>query len=223
MTTANVAYKQEKVFSAAIRAFHWLRALSIVILVASGFYIAWPYLVGADSTDVLLQGWIRFVHLACGFTLCAITISRAYLFFFGKSDIERRSVRDVIRPQSWMAQIKTYLWMGHLDKAGVYGPLQFMTYFAISLMAALMCITGLVMYANVFHQGLGGALWSTASWITESMGGLAMVRLWHHYITWGFVIFLVIHIYMAVWYGIRFKHNAVDAIVSGYDYHPEKH
>ncbi|MDF0534380.1 Ni/Fe-hydrogenase, b-type cytochrome subunit [Shewanella yunxiaonensis] len=222
MTTTNVAYKQEKIFSAAIRVFHWLRALSIVALVATGFYIAWPYVIGADSTDVLVQGWIRFGHLIFGFTLCAITGSRAYLFFFSKSDIERRSFKDVMSPKSWLAQIKSYLWMGHLDKAGVYGPLQFMTYFAVSVLAAFMCITGLVLYANVYHQGLGGALWSTASWITEAMGGLAMVRIWHHDITWCFIIFLVIHIYMAVWYGIRFKHNAVDAIVSGYDYHPEK-
>ncbi|TCN82321.1 Ni/Fe-hydrogenase, b-type cytochrome subunit [Shewanella fodinae] len=220
---ASIAYKQVKIFSAAIRIFHWLRALAIVMLVATGLYISWPYLVGADSTDVLVQGWIRFTHLIFGFVLCAVTLARAYLFFFGKSDIERRSFKDVMSFKSWIAQIKSYLWMGHLDKAGIYGPLQFMTYFAISVVAALICVTGLILYANVYHEGLGGALWSTASWLTETMGGLAMVRIWHHYMTWVFIIFVVIHVYMAVWYGIRFKHNAVDAIVSGYDYHPEKH
>ncbi|MFQ6372710.1 Ni/Fe-hydrogenase, b-type cytochrome subunit [Shewanella sp. YIC-542] len=222
MKTTTVSYQQEKVFSGAIRAFHWLRALAIVLLVATGFYISWPYLVGADSTDVLVQGWIRVAHLICGFALCAITAVRAYLFFFSKSDIERRSFKDVMRLSSWIAQIKSYLWMGHLKKAGVYGPLQFMTYFVISLLAAFMCVTGLVLYANVYHEGLGGALWSSASWLTEAMGGLAMVRILHHYVTWCFVVFLIIHIYMAVWFGIRFRHNAVDAIVSGYDYRPQQ-
>ncbi|MGS0730811.1 Ni/Fe-hydrogenase, b-type cytochrome subunit, partial [Shewanella sp. 0m-11] len=33
---------------------------------------------------------------------------------------------------------------------------------------------------------------------------------------------VVIHVYMAVWSGIRFKHNSVDSIVSGYDYHKKK-
>ena len=123
----------------------------------------------------------------------------------------------------WIVQLKSYLWMGKLNKAGVYGPLQFMTYLAVSVMAAVICITGLVLYANVYHQGMGGWLWDISGWLTAQMGGLAMVRIWHHYLTWAFVIFVVIHVYMAVWTGIRFKHNSVDSIVSGYDYHPDKH
>ena len=91
MATSSVSYKQEIVFSAAIRIFHWLRALAILVLVMTGFYIAWPFLVAPESSDVLVQGWIRFAHLIFGFILCAITLARAYLFFFSKSDIERRS------------------------------------------------------------------------------------------------------------------------------------
>ncbi|MGB2520837.1 Ni/Fe-hydrogenase, b-type cytochrome subunit [Shewanella algae] len=223
MATSSVSYKQEIVFSAAIRIFHWLRALAILVLVMTGFYIAWPFLVAPESSDVLVQGWIRFAHLIFGFILCTITLARAYLFFFSKSDIERRSFRDVMSVKSWIVQLKSYLWMGKLNKAGVYGPLQFMTYLAVSVMAAVICITGLVLYANVYHQGMGGWLWDISGWITAQMGGLAMVRIWHHYLTWAFVIFVVIHVYMAVWTGIRFKHNSVDSIVSGYDYHPDKH
>ncbi|WP_345847249.1 Ni/Fe-hydrogenase, b-type cytochrome subunit [Shewanella algae] len=223
MATSSVSYKQEIVFSAAIRIFHWLRALAILVLVMTGFYIAWPFLVAPESSDVLVQGWIRFAHLIFGFILCAITLARAYLFFFSKSDIERRSFRDVMSVKSWIVQLKSYLWMGKLNKAGVYGPLQFMTYLAVSVMAAVICITGLVLYANVYHQGMGGWLWDISGCLTAQMGGLAMVRIWHHYLTWAFVIFVVIHVYMAVWTGIRFKHNSVDSIVSGYDYHPDKH
>ncbi|MCH1919755.1 Ni/Fe-hydrogenase, b-type cytochrome subunit [Shewanella sp. A3A] len=221
MATATPAYERVKVFSAAIRIFHWLRALSIVILTASGFYISWPYLVGADTTDVLVQGWIRYAHLVCGFILCAVTLVRAYLYFFSKSDIERRSFQDVKNYRSWIIQLKSYFWIGGLEHKGVYGPLQYVTYLAVTLLAVFMCITGLTLYANVYHQGMGGALWGATSWVTEAFGGLAWVRILHHYVTWAFIIFLVIHIYMAVWMGIRFKHNAVDAIVSGYDYHPK--
>ncbi|KFZ38483.1 hydrogenase [Shewanella mangrovi] len=223
MATAEVSYKQEKIFSAAIRIFHWLRALAITALVATGFYISWPFVVGAESTDILVQGWIRFAHLIFGFILCAITLARAYLYFFSKSDIERRSMKDVMSVNSWITQLKSYLWMGKLNKAGVYGPLQYVTYLMVSVMAFLICISGLILYANVYHEAFGGALWSIASWCTAQLGGLAWVRIWHHYITWVFVIFVVIHVYMAVWTGIRFKHNSVDAIVSGYDYHPDKH
>ncbi|MDO6776409.1 Ni/Fe-hydrogenase, b-type cytochrome subunit [Shewanella sp. 3_MG-2023] len=219
--TQIATHRRELIFSPAIRIFHWLRALSILMLVVTGFYISWPFLVAPASSDVLVQGGIRFVHLVFGFVLTSITIVRFYLFFFAKSAIERRSIRDVLSLKSWIAQIKSYIWMGHLDKAGVYGPLQFVTYVAISFAALFMCITGLVLYANVYHQGLGGAIWEVSAWFTALMGGLAQVRIWHHIVTWAFIIFVVIHIYMAVWSGIRFKHNSVDSIVSGYDYHKE--
>ncbi|ACJ29376.1 Cytochrome B561, bacterial [Shewanella piezotolerans WP3] len=222
MATQSAPYQRELVFGAAIRIFHWLRALAILVLVITGFYISWPFLVAPESSDVLVQGYIRAAHQIFGFLLVSITLVRAYLFFFGKSDIERRSFKDVLSPKSWLTQLKSYLWMGHLDKAGVYGPLQFVTYFAISVVAFLICVTGLVLYANVYHQGLGGMLGGMANWVTMMMGGLAPVRIWHHYFTWVFIIFVVIHVYMAVWSGIRFKHNSVDSIVSGYDYHKKK-
>ncbi|MEZ9820642.1 Ni/Fe-hydrogenase, b-type cytochrome subunit [Shewanella sp. 10N.286.45.A1] len=222
MATQSAPYQRELVFGAAIRIFHWLRALAILILVITGFYISWPFLVAPESSDVLVQGYIRAAHQIFGFLLVSITLVRAYLFFFGKSDIERRSFKDVLSPKSWITQLKSYLWMGHLDKAGVYGPLQFVTYLAISVVAFLICVTGLVLYANVYHQGLGGMLGGMANWVTMMMGGLAPVRIWHHYFTWVFIIFVVIHVYMAVWSGIRFKHNSVDSIVSGYDYHKKK-
>lgn len=222
MATQSAPYQRELVFGAAIRIFHWLRALAILVLVITGFYISWPFLVAPESSDVLVQGYIRAAHQIFGFLLVSITLVRAYLFFFGKSDIERRSFKDVLSPKSWLTQLKSYLWMGHLDKAGVYGPLQFVTYLAISVVAFLICVTGLVLYANVYHQGLGGMLGGMANWVTMMMGGLAPVRIWHHYFTWVFIIFVVIHVYMAVWSGIRFKHNSVDSIVSGYDYHKKK-
>ncbi|GIU26120.1 Ni/Fe-hydrogenase, b-type cytochrome subunit [Shewanella schlegeliana] len=222
MATQSECYQRELIFGAAIRIFHWLRALAILVLIVTGFYIAWPFLVAPDNSDVLVQGYIRAAHQIFGFVLIAITVVRAYLFFFGKSDIERRSFKDVMSLKSWITQLKSYLWMGHLDKAGVYGPLQFVTYFAISVVALLICVTGLVLYANVYHEGIGGLIAPVANWITAMMGGLAPVRIWHHYLTWVFIIFVVIHVYMAVWSGIRFKHNSVDSIVSGYDYHKKK-
>ncbi len=223
MDTQHVPYERVFVFSAAIRIFHWLRALSILVLVITGFYIAWPFLVAPDSSDILVQGWIRLVHLVFGFILCAITLARVYLYFFSHSDIERRSMQDVMSLNSWIVQLKSYRWTGHLDKKGVYGPLQYVTYFAVSVVAILICITGIVLYANVYHQGLGGLLGGFANWVVAMMGGLAPVRIWHHYFTWVFIIFVVIHVYMAIWSGIRFRHNSVDPIVSGYDYHPKKH
>ncbi|GGP57865.1 Ni/Fe-hydrogenase, b-type cytochrome subunit [Shewanella saliphila] len=214
-------HNRKLIFTPAIRIFHWLRALAILVLVITGFYISWPFLVAPESSDVLVQGWIRFAHIVFGFLLTSITLVRFYLFFFSRNNIERKSFKDVMSVNSWIVQLKSYFWMGNLHKAGVYGPLQFMTYVAISFVALIVCITGLVLYANVYHLGVGGLLGGVSDWLTALCGGLANLRTFHHYLTWAFIIFVVIHVYMAVWSGIRFKHNSVDSIVSGYDYHKD--
>ncbi|GGP44470.1 Ni/Fe-hydrogenase, b-type cytochrome subunit [Shewanella algicola] len=214
-------HNRKLIFTPAIRIFHWLRALAILVLVITGFYISWPFLVAPESSDVLVQGWIRFAHIVFGFLLTSITLVRFYLFFFSRNNIERKSFKDVMSVNSWIVQLKSYFWMGNLHKSGVYGPLQFMTYVAISFAALIVCITGLVLYANVYHLGVGGLLGGVSDWLTALCGGLANLRTFHHYLTWAFIIFVVIHVYMAVWSGIRFKHNSVDSIVSGYDYHKD--
>ena len=62
-------------------------------------------------------------------------------------------------------------------------------------------------------------MWEPAQWVAYAMGGLDEVRKWHHYITWAFIIFVLIHVYMVIWTGIRFRNGSADAIMSGYDYH----
>ncbi|ADN75301.1 Ni/Fe-hydrogenase, b-type cytochrome subunit [Ferrimonas balearica DSM 9799] len=220
--TTKTLYTRDPVFTPAIRIMHWLRALSIVALVITGFYIAWPFLTPYGGTDNLQQGWVRAGHLLFGFVLVGITLARAYLYFFSRSDVERRSFRDVVSLDSWKRQLRSYLWKGKLDKAGVYGPLQYVTYLGLTLVMVFMCLSGLAMHAHVYHDGFGGALYPFAEWFVGIMGGMAPVREWHHILTWAFMIFVVIHVYMAVWSGIRFKQNSVDAIVSGCNIHPSK-
>ncbi|GHA52753.1 Ni/Fe-hydrogenase, b-type cytochrome subunit [Photobacterium aphoticum] len=218
MSSEAVLYKRERVFSVVIRVCHWLRALAITALVITGFYISWPFLVAPESSDVLVNGWIRFAHEVFGFMLVAITMARVYLFFFSRSNVERRSINDALSTKSWLQQIKAYLWMGKPPHHGAYGPLQLVVYAGISTLAIFMCVTGLMLYDNVYHGGLAAMLLPVTDQLTQWMGGLANVRLWHHYVTWAFIIFVFIHIYMVVWTGIRFRNGSADSILSGYDY-----
>ncbi|WP_298445462.1 Ni/Fe-hydrogenase, b-type cytochrome subunit [uncultured Ferrimonas sp.] len=220
--TDHLPHSRDYVFSPAIRVFHWLRALAIIILVITGFYIAWPFMMPYGGSDNLQQGWFRFAHLIFGFVLCGITLARFYLYFFSKSDVERRSWQDVMNINSWITQLKSYVWMGKLHKKGVYGPLQYMTYLATTGVIVVMCVTGIALHANVYHDGFAELMMPFAEWVIVCFGGLAPVREIHHFLTWVFVIFFFVHVYMAIWSGIRFRHNSVDSIISGYDYHPIK-
>lgn len=211
------------VYSSANRLLHWIRAIVITGLTVTGFYIASPFHSHGSPHHPLIYGEWASWHMALGFILISAGIVRIYLFFFGKdSKSELRSLEDEFSLKSWIIQLKSYFFIGELQKKGVYGPLQFFSYFMIMVFTVVTSISGLILYVHVYHQGLGGVLYEPMKIAEYWMGGLATVRLIHHITMWGFLIFIPIHVYMVVWSAIRFKHGALDVMFTGYDYHLKK-
>ena len=211
------------VYSSNNRILHWIRALVITGLIITGFYIADPFLSPDGGTEKLLFAKWAMWHYLFGFVLISAGLLRIYLFFFGKdSDGELRSLKDVFSIKSWIIQLKSYFFIGELQKKGLYGPLQFITYFAITVLVIVASVTGLVLYVHVYHQGIGGWLYEPMRAVEAWMGGLATVRYIHHITMWGYLIFIPIHIYLVIWSAIRFKHGALDVMFTGYDYHLKK-
>ncbi len=211
------------VYSSNNRILHWIRALVITGLIITGFYIASPFLAPEGSTAKLLYAeWAKW-HYIFGFILISGGMLRIYLFFFGRdSKGELRSLKDVFSLRSWIIQLKSYFFIGELQKKGIYGPLQFITYFAITVLVIVASVTGLTLYVHVYHLGVGSFLYEPMRAIEAWMGGLAMVRYIHHITMWGYLIFIPIHIYLVIWSAIRFKHGALDVMFTGYDYHLKK-
>ena len=208
------------VYTSANRILHWIRAFVVTGLAATGFYIASPFLSPGESSDNLVYAEWVFWHVLLGFILLSAGLLRIFLFFFGKdSTKELRSLKDMFSLKSWIIQLKSYFFIGELKKKGMYGPLQFFSYFMITVMVILASITGLILYVHIYHSGIGGFLYESMRSLEALMGGLATVRLLHHITMWGFLIFIPIHIYMVVWSAIRFKHGGVDIMFTGYDYH----
>ncbi|GAD20077.1 Ni/Fe-hydrogenase, b-type cytochrome subunit [Helicobacter fennelliae] len=216
-------FKATTEFSGLTRIFHWLRALAIFGLIATGFYIAVPFLQGAPSAEPTLftQAYIRSVHIILGFVLIAISFFRVYLYFFDKkgSAEERKSFKQFLQPKVWIDTIKCYIWIGrhpHID--GTYNPLQFITYLTLGVLVLLISLTGVALYANVYHEGLGGVLGVCFKWVEVVCGGLSNVRMIHHILTWIFIIFIPVHIYLVVWNSLKYPNGGADAIISGIRY-----
>ncbi len=229
-----------KEFSALTRIFHWVRAFCIFLLIATGFYIAYPFLhaVGEYKSVTLvsesasynvnaftgyLQAYIRSFHIVLGFALIAVSFFRVYLFFFDKeSKPERVSFYQVLNPKVWIEQVKVYMLIGkHPHIYGTYNPLQFATYFGLGILVLVISLTGVVLYYNVYDDGLGAVLKVFFKWFEVLCGGLANVRNIHHIVTWAFIIFIPVHIYLAVWNSVKYPNGGVDAIVSGMRYTDE--
>lgn len=213
--------KKHYEFSYWLRVTHWVRALAIVILTASGFYIAYPFVAPAHSGGepvLFLNALTRSWHVIFGFLLIAVTIGKIYLFVFDKqSKVERESFWDFINPKVWIKQIGYYMLISkHPHGKGVYNPLQFMAYFGVYLSIFIISLTGLILYVHVYHDGMGGMMFDFLRWFEVILGGLAWVRELHHIFMWVFIIFLPIHIYLAVFNSVHGKEGAMDSIISGY-------
>jgi len=43
------------------------------------------------------------------------------------------------------------------------------------------------------------------------------MRLVHHWLMWGLILFSLVHVYMAVWNSIRNRTMVIEAVISGYE------
>lgn len=217
---------EEMEFTPAYRWQHWIRAVAILILTFTGFYIAYPFVAPAVSSEPnnFLYALMRSWHIIFGFVMIGVVILKVYLTLVGRAyKHERASLGDTLKPKVWIAQIKYYLFMGkHPHLKGVYNPLQTMAYAGLYVTFFALIVTGLVLYVHVYHEGLGALLYEPMRFFEVLMGGMANVRQIHHIAMWVVIIVVVIHIYMAIFNAVFGKNGSMDAIFSGMKWH-KKH
>jgi Ni/Fe-hydrogenase 1 B-type cytochrome subunit len=200
-----------------IRAMHWIAVLAILVLVVTGFYIGAPYFVqGGEASSHYLMGRMRFFHFAAAGLFVATAIVRVYWLVAG-NEFERWRALFPVHAQDWVnlfKQVKFYL-MIHPEKAPQYlghNPLQQLSYTGLYFVAAAQVVTGFAMYG----QSRPGGLWYRLfGWVVPLLGGIQMVHVVHHVFTWVFLIFLPIHLYLALRADILERSGTISSIVSG--------
>ncbi|MFK5881961.1 MAG: Ni/Fe-hydrogenase, b-type cytochrome subunit [Sulfurospirillum sp.] len=212
--------KRHTEFSPFYRWHHWIRFFSIMFLIVSGFYIAYPFL--SPEVDPNPTGFLyakgRTFHEIAGFIMISMFIGKMYYFFFVKSDRnEMRSFKDLFSVKKWMKQTGYYLLVSkHPVLSGAYNVIQLAAYLALYIMLTLLILTGLILYIHNYHDSFLSFLTTPLISLEVMFGGLASVREIHHILTWGIIIFIIAHVYMAVFNAVYGKEGTIDAIVSGY-------
>lgn len=201
-----------------LRAMHWIAALALVALALTGFYIGKPYfLTGGEASSHFLMGRMRLIHFAAAGLLVATGIVRVYWLFAGNK-FERLGALFPVRPRDWVnmvQQVKFYL-MIQPEKAPHYlghNPLQQMSYTGIYAVTLLVVLTGFSLYGEGNPHGIFHALFT--SWLGPLFGGIQRLRFVHHVGTWAFLIFLPIHVYLAMRSDVLERTGTISSIVSG--------
>ena len=216
----------KKHWSVAIRINHWAMALVIFALIGTGFLIAYPITVTTGATwQKFSVGEIRFWHILFGVLLGFLFIWRLYLAFFSTFKADWKDFLAFANIPCTIKQIKFYLL---IDKKGpsheeCYGPMQSLAYLGLMGMVFCILITGLILMGAGYHAGLTGWIYTILKPVENLLGGLASVRYIHHVFTWGFVLFIVVHVYMAFWYDAVLNEGTLSSMVSGYMFEKEDH
>lgn len=200
-----------------IRAMHWLAAASILVLVLTGFYIGRPYFVtSGEASAHYLMGTVRFVHFAAAGVFVATAIVRIYWLFAGNR-FERLVALFPVRGSDWVnlwKQVKYYL-MIQPEKAPHYlghNPLQQLSYTVLYGVATLQVMTGFAMYGQA---NPGGFFYTMFGWVSHWLGGIQEVHFVHHILTWVFLIFFPIHLYLALRADHLERTGTISSIISG--------
>ncbi|WP_310441723.1 Ni/Fe-hydrogenase, b-type cytochrome subunit [Sulfurimonas sp.] len=212
--------EMELEFTSFYRWHHWIRVLSIIILIATGFYISVPFIIPAVNAQPtnFLNAEFRGLHEIFGFVMISMFIGKTYYFFFAVKDrMEIKSYKDVVSLKNWLNQIGYYLLLTkHPKLSGAYNVIQLLAYFVFYIAITGLIVTGLILYVHSFHLGIGGMLYDGMRAIEATLGGLAAVRELHHLLMWGVIFFIVGHVYMVVFNAVYGKEGTVDSIFSGY-------
>jgi Ni/Fe-hydrogenase 1 B-type cytochrome subunit len=203
-------YKRVFVWSGPLRLFHWVFAISIAVLILTGLYIHNPITTTSSELSEFrpsfLMAMIRYYHFVAAYFFISAFILRVYLLFFGNKYERITNFLPINRENalSFWQTLKFYLYLtdehelrvGHTVLAGVIYTLLF-------LASLVMILTGLyLLYPEVgIIKKLGVMLFGTQQ----------TARFIHYFLHWAFTLFILIHLYIAIWNELR----APEAIISG--------
>jgi len=214
--------KRVYVWELPVRIYHWLNALTIVVLIATGFFIADPLVIlsGQEASFRYVMGWVRYIHFAAAYVFVFNFIFRLYWGFVGNQYADWKNfiptnltffkrIWSVLLIDIFMVKSEDggYHAIGHNAMAGF-------VYFGMFLAFAVQVLTGFGLYADM-------STWffpKLFAWVSPMVGGDTPLRIIHHVATWFFILFTVIHVYLVMYHDYVEGTGEVSSMFGGWKF-----
>jgi Ni/Fe-hydrogenase 1 B-type cytochrome subunit len=208
-----------KVYEWPLRLWHWTNAASIIVLAVSGSFIGSPPpTLSGEASAHFLMGYIRFAHFAAAYIFAIGFVFRIYWAFVGNHHAKQLFTLPLLKPGFWdgvLTELRWYLFLEKRPKKYVgHNPLaQVAMFFFITLGSIFMIMTGFALYG----EGAGMGSWQSIlfGWVIPLAGQSQDVHALHHLGMWYIIIFVIIHIYVAVREDIMSRQSIVSTMISG--------
>ncbi len=231
-------YKRVERMTLAMRIIHWANAISMLVAVITGLYIAAPYyqtLIAEPAVDKYVMAWNRWGHFIVAIIFDVTSIVVAYLYFFSRFEKPYKKILPTAQNiKEFFAVLINLLTLNrskkfdssHLDSFNAV----YFTIFHILLL--LMLFTGLQLYVHGLESGLSsiGKWWPAmlhlvTDWtipFSHFLVGSSVdvptimdVRIVHHKIMWVIIVWVVFHIYYEVWRTIFWQEGDIAIAFGG--------
>ncbi len=216
-------HKEEAVYvyQAPIRIWHWVQAFAILALGVTGYLIGSPLpSLGGEASDYYLFGWIRYIHFVSAYIVIIGFVFRVYWAFVGNSHAREIFLPPVWKPRFWGGVWHEILWYAMLarepKKYEGHNPLAVLAmHFLYVWTTVFMIVTGLALYGEGAGMGSWQYNWFSA-WVIPLFGQSQDVHTWHHLGMWVLIVFVIIHVYVAVREDIMSRQSIISSMISGW-------
>jgi Ni/Fe-hydrogenase 1 B-type cytochrome subunit len=170
----------------SFRILHEIIMVSILLLIVTGFYIHRPFVGGGGFLMVMTRG----VHFFFAAILIIATVARIVSMFVSRDRDWRSFIPTGADFKLLPRTINYYAYISkepELKKK--YNPLQMISYCLAFILIVFQIISGLALkYPD------GAFSWFNYGWFNNEI----QVRMAHFVVTWLFVMFLMIHVYLSI-------------------------
>ncbi|HEX9023103.1 MAG TPA: Ni/Fe-hydrogenase, b-type cytochrome subunit [Geobacteraceae bacterium] len=200
-----------------LRAMHWFAVLLIAALSVTGILMTNGRLVYAGTEGGSFYfGYLRLIHFGAAWLFLAAAIIRLAGLFLASNKYQRWDALFPVKPRdlkNLFTVMQNYLFC-RFERGPHYighNPLQQVAYTAIYGVGLVAILTGFALYALyapdhwLFHY----VLWF------DRMVGVQYLRLIHLVVMWVFLIFIPIHVYLAIRADTIEREGGISSIVSG--------
>ncbi len=215
------AFQRIYVWELPVRLFHWINALCLTVLFATGLYIAHPILIASgEAWNNFVMGWVRLIHFAAAYVFTATFLWRLVWMFLG-NQYAASGVPRFWRARWWANVTEQALdyarlstgrpHLGHNDIAGLSYSI-----FIVGLGLAQV-FTGFALYS----QSNPGGFWDRlVGWVIPLLGSPYNTVMWHHLIAWSFVVFAILHVYIVMLDSREFRNGLIGSMIHGHKFWP---
>lgn len=212
--------RSKYVWELPVRYYHWINAISITVLAATGFIIANPPAIqsAAEAYQSYWFGWIRFIHFAFAYLFLCNFLMRIYWGFVGNryanwrnfvpySKRHWRDMWEVIKVDIFQVKDAENPNLGHNALASF-------TYLLTFIAFILQVLTGFGLYAANSESWFAWLF----KWVPGFFGGDIEMRYIHHWMMWFFILFAMVHIYLVFYHDYIERNGITSSMIGGWKF-----